>query len=50
MIEIRDVRLIDGRAEAARPGVDIRVEGDRIVAITPTGAAGPASAAIRRGS
>ena len=32
---IRDVRLIDGRAETPRSHVDVRLEGDRIAAIEP---------------
>jgi len=30
---IRDVRVIDGVGDAARPGLDVRIEGDRIVGL-----------------
>ncbi len=32
---IRDVRCIDGLSDAARPHVDVRLEGDRIAAVEP---------------
>ena len=39
---VRDVRCIDGLADAARPHVDVRLDGDRIAAIEPHDPARPA--------